>query len=114
MIRRPPRSTLFPYTTLFRSVQLARLLVPFLLAVLTTEGQRDRVGQAPVQRLGQVGVEDVLLVLQRAVVERARAGRTEAVVDAVAGVEIEGVLAVVQAQVPGPAEIGRASCRERV
>src|SRR5258707_5751304 len=26
MIRRPPRSTLFPYTTLFRSVQLA--LIP--------------------------------------------------------------------------------------
>src|SRR5256885_16246948 len=24
MIRRPPRSTLFPYTTLFRSVQLSR------------------------------------------------------------------------------------------
>src|SRR5258708_10532049 len=24
MIRRPPRSTLFPYTTLFRSVRLAR------------------------------------------------------------------------------------------
>src|SRR3712207_6979337 len=27
MIRRPPRSTLFPYTTLFRSVVLAALLV---------------------------------------------------------------------------------------
>src|SRR2546430_5464564 len=27
MIRRPPRSTLFPYTTLFRSLDLARLLV---------------------------------------------------------------------------------------
>src|SRR3712207_7399789 len=26
MIRRPPRSTLFPYTTLFRSYQLARFL----------------------------------------------------------------------------------------
>src|SRR3989475_6727079 len=26
MIRRPPRSTLFPYTTLFRSVRLARLV----------------------------------------------------------------------------------------
>src|SRR2546421_8154857 len=26
MIRRPPRSTLFPYTTLFRSVLLAQLL----------------------------------------------------------------------------------------
>src|SRR3989338_5316522 len=27
MIRRPPRSTLFPYTTLFRSVHLAQTLV---------------------------------------------------------------------------------------
>src|SRR5260370_28427398 len=28
MIRRPPRSTLFPYTTLFRSPPVARLLQP--------------------------------------------------------------------------------------
>src|SRR3712207_2501124 len=28
MIRRPPRSTLFPYTTLFRSGQLARMMIP--------------------------------------------------------------------------------------
>src|SRR2546429_5540082 len=28
MIRRPPRSTLFPYTTLFRSTFYYRLLVP--------------------------------------------------------------------------------------
>src|SRR3712207_8800429 len=28
MIRRPPRSTLFPYTTLFRSDRLRRLLGP--------------------------------------------------------------------------------------
>src|SRR5258707_11764303 len=28
MIRRPPRSTLFPYTTLFRSLQLARGVGP--------------------------------------------------------------------------------------
>ncbi|VTQ58402.1 Uncharacterised protein [Stenotrophomonas maltophilia] len=87
-------------------VQFARVLVPLLLAVLTAEGQCDRVGQAPVQRLGQIGIEDVLLVLQRAVVERARAGRAEAVVDAVAGVEVQSVLAVVQAQVPGPAVVG--------
>ena len=26
MIRRPPRSTLFPYTTLFRSIELLRIL----------------------------------------------------------------------------------------
>src|SRR3989449_10776127 len=29
MIRRPPRSTLFPYTTLFRSVDLVRLRVAY-------------------------------------------------------------------------------------
>src|SRR3712207_7060373 len=34
MIRRPPRSTLFPYTTLFRSVERARL------------ARRDAVGDA--------------------------------------------------------------------
>src|SRR2546425_4329003 len=28
MIRRPPRSTLFPYTTLFRSVTTDRFMVP--------------------------------------------------------------------------------------
>src|SRR5258708_20570047 len=27
MIRRPPRSTLFPYTTLFRSIKAAKMLV---------------------------------------------------------------------------------------
>src|SRR5256885_2488102 len=27
MIRRPPRSTLFPYTTLFRSLQVARVVL---------------------------------------------------------------------------------------
>src|SRR5437667_1621723 len=31
MIRRPPRSTLFPYTTLFRSLLLLSLLLPSLL-----------------------------------------------------------------------------------
>src|SRR5258708_31588087 len=31
MIRRPPRSTLFPYTTLFRSLKASSALVPFPL-----------------------------------------------------------------------------------
>src|SRR5256885_12773983 len=31
MIRRPPRSTLFPYTTLFRSNRAVRALFPLLL-----------------------------------------------------------------------------------
>src|SRR5260370_13986601 len=36
MIRRPPRSTLFPYTTLFRSSLVAKVMVELALA-----GRRD-------------------------------------------------------------------------
>src|SRR3712207_8458469 len=34
MIRLPPRSTLFPYTTLFRSVVLIRRVLPLCLGLL--------------------------------------------------------------------------------
>src|SRR5687768_18019240 len=34
MIRRPPRSTLFPYTTLFRSNEIARRIAPTIGAVV--------------------------------------------------------------------------------
>src|SRR3712207_8498077 len=40
MIRRPPRSTLFPYTTLFRSNALLERKGA-KVAMLTTEGHRD-------------------------------------------------------------------------
>src|SRR2546426_6919405 len=61
MIRRPPRSTLFPYTTLFRSVAVAeapredhavgllqvRLAVPHIIRVRSGfPGGRQRVGVA--------------------------------------------------------------------
>src|SRR3712207_7973839 len=38
MIRRPPRSTLFPYTTLFRSLGLALLLLAVQSVFLQTFG----------------------------------------------------------------------------
>src|SRR5260221_11939632 len=46
MIRRPPRSTLFPYTTLFRSLELIESRRPVLDAVSLTplEGRVDCVG----------------------------------------------------------------------
>src|SRR3712207_8555381 len=51
MIRRPPRSTLFPYTTLFRSRD-AR--VPLALPLLAAEDQTARAGRgrppAPLDR----------------------------------------------------------------
>src|SRR2546430_3234887 len=37
MIRRPPRSTLFPYTTLFRSANLAGGIAPILTAYIATK-----------------------------------------------------------------------------
>src|SRR2546430_2982780 len=40
MIRRPPRSTLFPYTTLFRSDRQVQL-------VLAGEVQQDEIGREP-------------------------------------------------------------------
>src|SRR5258706_4076975 len=47
MIRRPPRSTLFPYTTLFRSIHLQRDLPPVggrvNLLVLGDDGEKLRV-----------------------------------------------------------------------
>src|SRR5256885_12086636 len=47
MIRRPPRSTLFPYTTLFRSAALAVQLVRERLVAVG-----DRVGRGEVARVG--------------------------------------------------------------
>src|SRR5258708_14140532 len=45
MIRRPPRSTLFPYTTLFRSKLLADAnadsLMAFATAIMTTDTKRS-------------------------------------------------------------------------
>src|SRR5688572_31043088 len=38
MIRRPPRSTLFPYTTLFRSVAIAKNIQPGDVLSIRNEG----------------------------------------------------------------------------
>src|SRR5260221_7427239 len=49
MIRRPPRSTLFPYTTLFRSPPAWKNLdaVGKLDLILVTHGHGDHYGDAP-------------------------------------------------------------------
>src|SRR5256885_3380912 len=47
MIRRPPRSTLFPYTTLFRSLQPGSLWLPAIVAfaaLLSRMARNPRVG----------------------------------------------------------------------
>src|SRR5256885_10724652 len=75
MIRRPPRSTLFPYTTLFRSLQprvaaaaLAvpavahRVLLPVLLVVLLRRPERGGLGDLrDDRRLERLGLLDLRL-----------------------------------------------------
>src|SRR5256885_5239051 len=50
MIRRPPRSTLFPYTTLFRSRRSARGRRPFCVPV--GSAVPERLGRAPARGSG--------------------------------------------------------------
>src|SRR2546422_8258548 len=69
MIRRPPRSTLFPYTTLFRSV----LEAPRLGGPLH-EGLGDRRQVGPENRLGD---REALVVLPRGQEERGAGLRSE-------------------------------------
>src|SRR3712207_8398013 len=58
MIRRPPRSTLFPYTTLFRSLELSRST--WLVAIHSPIG--DKVSQ---QRLEGGDTEGLLALITR-------------------------------------------------
>src|SRR3712207_9494758 len=122
MIRRPPRSTLFPYTTLFRSdggaqaVQRVAELVEQRVDLV--EGQQ---GGLPVGATGDVEVvhDDWLGAQQpRLGDERAHPGPAAL---ALAGIEVAEVeadrLPVRVVDLPDPdvgVEIGRATCRERV
>src|SRR3989454_12832081 len=123
MIRRPPRSTLFPYTTLFRSVRVARAplrvdrgagrgvgaLVDAVghAVVIGIDGTPGRVDVHPggcVGALIEAVGHAVLVGVGRAAggVDVRAGGRVGTLVEAVGHAVLVGV------------EIGRASCRERV
>src|SRR5688572_31220009 len=57
MIRRPPRSTLFPYTTLFRSLEGVR--VPAVTVSLRSTDGNVVIGQTTTDNIGQVAFSDV-------------------------------------------------------
>src|SRR5262245_64471758 len=52
MVRRPPRSTLFPYTTLFRSLVAQRAQQPLESDLLAHPLLEERLGRGPEVELG--------------------------------------------------------------
>src|SRR3712207_7041777 len=62
MIRRPPRSTLFPYTTLFRSALVDRV-IPYSMLVLTPQ-QIDQVAERLTDESIRAAVERNRALLQ--------------------------------------------------
>src|SRR3712207_9058259 len=102
MIRRPPRSTLFPYTTLFRSIAVRGLTAHAFHGVYETE-----------RRLGQTFRVDAVLELDTA--PAAAGDDLERTVNyAELARALHGVLTGEPVDLLETLEIGRASCRERV
>src|SRR2546429_3249173 len=71
MIRRPPRSTLFPYTTLFRSLKTRKIEV---VPAVTLRGPEDvaRFVQNPEMRFSRIDVAVRFLANHDALLARAR------------------------------------------
>src|SRR3712207_8458038 len=69
MIRRPPRSTLFPYTTLFRSSGVVRRLVARCQRLVGTRPAREE-GVVLVLTAGEVLVHPLLAVGVEALEDR--------------------------------------------
>src|SRR2546425_13056094 len=100
MIRRPPRSTLFPYTTLFRSILAETMLLTSERALRSGDPARAASGYAgavPMYRKAEAEAAALRRDAEQAI------ARATPVVNALA-----------TRPQAGRAEIGRASCRERV
>src|SRR5258707_1442399 len=59
MIRRPPRSTLFPYTTLFRSVMVSGALKGLACGLMKIANDVRWMGSGPLGGLGELLIPDL-------------------------------------------------------
>src|SRR6266478_6801901 len=69
MIRRPPRSTLFPYTTLFRSIEEAELVTLAEIAVGSSVVLQE-VGDENTERLHYLAEQGLIPGVQLTVIDR--------------------------------------------
>src|SRR3712207_9444398 len=106
MIRRPPRSTLFPYATLFRS-ELDRRLMQLKIEREALRKEDDPASQDRLQRL-EKEVAD-LEERSREMTQRWEAEKGKVVEAKKLKEELDKARTEVEL-----AQIGRASCRERV
>src|SRR3712207_7545107 len=60
MIRRPPRSTLFPYTTLFRSIRFCRIKTKAVSSTPSTPSRPDSSGKGKGSKTGRPGIISLL------------------------------------------------------
>src|SRR3712207_9449142 len=119
MIRRPPRSTLFPYTTLFRSVQTGFGRTGKMLAVEHSGVEPDIIttakslgGGLPIA--GVTGKAEIMNSVHVGGLGTTYGGNPIACAAALAVLEaFEEEDLLVRANIVGE-QIGRASCRERV
>src|SRR3712207_9497352 len=113
MIRRPPRSTLFPYTTLFRSRDGIRSAYTTGRGIIQMRARAgiDRIGRGPTERDAIIITEIPFQVNKARLIERIAELVNEKKLDGIADLRDEssrdGMRVVVE-------QIGRASCRERV
>src|SRR3712207_9489658 len=113
MIRRPPRSTLFPYTTLFRSLTMAssagRLPSQASAAYAAAKAGVVMFSKHVANEAGRDGVRVNCLAPSSILTERVKHLMPEETQRQVAAMHPLGRMGT-----PEDVEIGRASCRERV
>src|SRR3712207_9537195 len=113
MIRRPPRSTLFPYTTLFRSVYPADVTLSYPERKATGRPRKHPVPSAVSVAAAEL-IEARPEAFQTISWRTGTKGPLRAQFAALRVRVADGLVAARAQHLPGEEEIGRASCRERV
>src|SRR2546421_1241137 len=70
MIRRPPRSTLFPYTTLFRSKDLDKLLKNIIIIIEILELSTILLGRFILEDFKEEEIRNIIKIISSSTLDR--------------------------------------------